>query len=397
MTFVRPQRPPPHRGLKRLLATRRRMLQIDRPETIACKPVPRSMTRLRRAQNQCIAGSSDVRCLAGGCASSREGRHRTRVARAWTQGPGDPGRMARPPFASGSSYFARPIATDNCRIDDQRSKLAKTAPLPERHSQSVRPARAHRTRFMEHPPPSDSPTRRRRPACHRAPIAGAARSPSSSLVAIAALAWYLTHRAAARRHGGAGQPAAAGGAAGRSGRCRRRRGRAAEHGRRRRPRGTADIPVMLDALGTVTPAATVTVAAAGLRRDHAGAVQRRPDGQEGPAARDDRSAAVRDGAAAGDGARQRDEAQLDAARVHARSATRRCSSRTRSRARTSTPRPRWSSSSKAPSTIDRANEGTARAEPRLHAHRRAGRRPRRPAPGRRRQLRRRRRRRTASR
>ena len=92
-------------------------------------------------------------------------------------------------------------------------------------------------------------------------------------------AWYLTHRpaeapgGAAALRGGPGRRAAAparraaggaGGGAG-GGRWRRRGAGAAEHGRRR-DRARADLPVVLDALGTVTPVGHGDGAAAGLGR-----------------------------------------------------------------------------------------------------------------------------------
>ncbi|MBC7664147.1 MAG: MdtA/MuxA family multidrug efflux RND transporter periplasmic adaptor subunit [Caulobacter sp.] len=77
------------------------------------------------------------------------------------------------------------------------------------------------------------------------------------VVGLGALAWYLTHKPAAGAGGGAGGPPGAGGPGGPGG-----------GGRRGGQNGTtvgvasvihSDIPIYVDALGTVTPSATVTV------------------------------------------------------------------------------------------------------------------------------------------
>jgi len=80
------------------------------------------------------------------------------------------------------------------------------------------------------------------------------------LAALAALAWYLTHRPAATVPGASGPPGAAGARGAGP-------GRAGASGARSAPPSTvgiatarhADIPVFIDALGTVTPVAVATV------------------------------------------------------------------------------------------------------------------------------------------
>ena len=106
------------------------------------------------------------------------------------------------------------------------------------------------------------------------------------------------------------------------------------------------LPIVIDALGTVTPLATITLKPQVGGVLHRGAVHRGPDGRQGRVAGPIDPRPTR-GLMQAQGTRVRDEAQLEAARV------------TLPRYRTllgqdsiarqdSTPRPRWSSSSRAP-------------------------------------------------
>ncbi len=135
------------------------------------------------------------------------------------------------------------------------------------------------------------------------------------------LAWHLTHRSAAGSAGGAppgaGAPEGPGGAGGPGGPG------AAGGGRRGAPATTvgvasarlADIPVLLEALGTVTPAATVTV------RPQVSGVLQQLNFREGQMVKAGQLLAQIDprpfemALMQAVGQRQRDEAQLDNARV----------------------------------------------------------------------------------
>ena len=135
-----------------------------------------------------------------------------------------------------------------------------------------------------------------------------------SLVALGSLAWYLTHQpkvAAASAAGGPGGPSGPGGPGGGPG------------GGRGAPPSTvgvavarrADIPVVIEALGTVTPAANVTV------RPQVSGVITQVLFREGQMVRRGDVLATIDpqsfqmALTQAIGARQRDEAQLEAARV----------------------------------------------------------------------------------
>jgi multidrug efflux system membrane fusion protein len=140
------------------------------------------------------------------------------------------------------------------------------------------------------------------------------------LVALAALAWWLTHRApettagprgaegAASAASGAGGPSAPGGGGGRGG-----RGGASTVGFAVAVR--ADLPVVLDALGTVTPVVTVTV------RPQVSGVITQVLFTEGQLVTKGQLLAVIDprpfeiALQQATGARQRDEAQLENAKV----------------------------------------------------------------------------------
>ena len=186
----------------------------------------------------------------------------------------------------------------------------------------------------------------------------------AALVASAALAWYLTHRPAEAPGGGAfaggagaassgasgERPADRGGARGRAPAAAARAGGGGRGGARRPRRAPstvgvataarADLPVVLDALGTVTPVTTVTV------RPQVSGVITQVLFTEGQIVKkgqllvtiDPRSFEIALQQAIG--ARQRDEAQLDSARRAAAALSDAAGGRTRSRARTSTPRPR---------------------------------------------------------
>ena len=169
---------------------------------------------------------------------------------------------------------------------------------------------------MEHPPPS-SPTT----AATGTAGAGPRRSRWSGkviavvgLAALAGLAWYLTHRAPAPATGGFGP-----------------RGTSGARGAPPSTVGVAtasraDIPVIIEALGTVVSAASVTVHAAGLGRGHPGALQGRPDRAEGRGARDHRPEAVRDGARPGEWRALARRSRSSMRRACCWSATGRCSS-----------------------------------------------------------------------
>jgi hypothetical protein len=115
----------------------------------------------------------------------------------------------------------------------------------------------------------------------------------AALIALAALAWWLTHRAPEapvgaggrgigrrpRRRGGSGALAAPAARRALAAAAARRRARSAL-----RPATRADLPIVLDALGTGHRRRQRHRAAAGLGTDHAGALQRRADRQEGTAA-----------------------------------------------------------------------------------------------------------------
>jgi membrane fusion protein, multidrug efflux system len=157
---------------------------------------------------------------------------------------------------------------------------------------------------MDAQPPKPNLTTQPPPRSRRARLIGAA----VALVAMAALgglAWYLTHPAAGA---GAGGPGAAGGPGG---------------GRRGAPPSTvgvatasvADVPVLLDALGTVTAAATVTV------RPQVSGVLQKILFSEGQIVKAGQVLAQIDprqfelALLQASGQRQRDEAQLDNARL----------------------------------------------------------------------------------
>ncbi|MEN3278624.1 MAG: rane fusion protein multidrug efflux system [Massilia sp.] len=138
-----------------------------------------------------------------------------------------------------------------------------------------------------------------------------------AMAALAALAWYLTHRTPQ----GAGGPGAAGAAAG--ARPGGGPGPGGGGGRRGAPATTVgvataeqvDIPVTLDALGTVTPAAVATV------RPQVSGVLQKINFTEGQLVRAGQVLATIDPRPAeiallqATGQRQRDEAQLESARV----------------------------------------------------------------------------------
>ena len=186
----------------------------------------------------------------------------------------------------------------------------------------------------------------------------------AALVALGALAWWLTHRPAERPGGGAaGGSAPASGASGAGGRAQSGGdgrpgaggpgGPGGPGGRGAAPSTVgvatatkANLPVVLDALGTVTPVVTATV------RPQVSGVITQVLFTEGQIVKKGQLLVTIDprpfeiALQQAIGARQRDEAQLESARSSS-AATRRCSARTRSRARTSTRRPRSPSSSRA--------------------------------------------------
>ncbi|WP_313705135.1 efflux RND transporter periplasmic adaptor subunit [Massilia sp.] len=141
-----------------------------------------------------------------------------------------------------------------------------------------------------------------------------------AMAALGALAWYLTHRAPA----GAGGPGAAGAAGGRPGAAAgSAAGGPGRGGGRGMPATTvgvataeqADIPVMFDALGTVVPAAVATV-----RPQVSGVLQKIhfTEGQQVKAGQvlatiDPRTFEI--SVLQATGQRQRDEAQLESARL----------------------------------------------------------------------------------
>lgn len=143
-----------------------------------------------------------------------------------------------------------------------------------------------------------------------------------AMVALAALAWYLTHRAPAQ---GAGGPAAAAGARGGAGAGAGGGGGGpgGGGGRRGAPATTVgvataeqvDIPVTLEALGTVTPAAVATV------RPQVAGVLQKINFTEGQIVRAGQVLATIDPRQSeiallqATGQRQRDEAQLENARL----------------------------------------------------------------------------------
>lgn len=132
-----------------------------------------------------------------------------------------------------------------------------------------------------------------------------------AMVALGALAWYLTHRPAGPGPGGpgaaAGGPPGAGGPGGRGGRGATTVGVATVE--------TADIPVMLDALGTVTAAATATV------RPQVSGILQKIHFAEGQVVKQGQVMATIDprpfemALLQASGNRQRNQAQLEAARV----------------------------------------------------------------------------------
>jgi len=78
---------------------------------------------------------------------------------------------------------------------------------------------------------------------------------------------------------------------------------------------SGDINVTLNALGTVTPLATATVASAGRRHAGQAELHRRPDGQGGRHPGPDRSAPLSGGADQARGQLARDSATLANAKV----------------------------------------------------------------------------------
>ena len=225
--------------------------------------------------------------------------------------------------------------------------LAFAAPLQTPACDPIRPT----TILRPLPPP---PARRRR----RAGAGSARSSPSSALIGLGRA--RLVPDAPAGRAGAAGRSRRVGGRLGRV-----RRGGGGPGGPGGGPAAAAaaaaapstvgvaaatraDLPVVLDALGTVTPAGHRHGAAAGLGR----AARRccSPKARWSRRASCSRRIDPRPFEMAlqqAHGARLRDEAQLEAARVTLAALPHAAAARTRSRARTSTPRPRWSSSSKA--------------------------------------------------
>ncbi|MEO7057489.1 MAG: efflux RND transporter periplasmic adaptor subunit [Caldimonas sp.] len=143
------------------------------------------------------------------------------------------------------------------------------------------------------------------------------------LVALAALAWWLTHRApesAAGARGAAGSASAASGAGGAGATAGGAGGRGGRGGAGASTVGfavvvRANLPVVLDALGTVTPAVTVTV------RPQVSGVIRQVLFTEGQLVTKGQLLAVIDprpfeiALQQAVGARQRDEAQLENAKV----------------------------------------------------------------------------------
>ncbi|MBQ5939021.1 efflux RND transporter periplasmic adaptor subunit [Massilia sp. AB1] len=170
----------------------------------------------------------------------------------------------------------------------------------------------------------EPPTTTRTPLTHGAPPTAKPRRARIvgtviavlAMVGLAALAWYLTHRPAGNPAGG---PAAAGAAPG-----ARAAGPGGGGGRGRGGPATtvgvataeqADIPVTLDALGTVVPAATATV------RPQVSGVIQKIHFTEGQLVKEGQVLATIDPRSfemalmQARGQRQRDEAQLESARV----------------------------------------------------------------------------------
>jgi len=177
-----------------------------------------------------------------------------------------------------------------------------------------------------------SPTDARPPAPPRPPLSAGRRALGAiiavaALVVLAALAWYLTHRppeaaggvgsAFAAASGASGAERGGGGGGGGAG------GPGGGRGGRGAPPSTvgvavathADLPVVLDALGTVTPVVTVTV------RPQVSGVITQVLYSEGQIVKKGQLLATIDPRSfeialqQAIGARQRDEAQLDSARV----------------------------------------------------------------------------------
>jgi len=135
-----------------------------------------------------------------------------------------------------------------------------------------------------------------------------------AMVGLAALAWHLVHQQPQAGPGGAGMPGAGGPGAGRGGPGGGRGGMPATTvgvGKAER----ADIPIVLDALGTVTPAAVATV------RPQIGGVLQKILFTEGQLVKQGQVLATIDPRPAqmallqATGQRQRDEAQLETAKV----------------------------------------------------------------------------------
>ncbi len=174
----------------------------------------------------------------------------------------------------------------------------------------------------------EPPTTTRTPLTHGSPGAPPASRPRRArivgtviavlaMVGLAALAWYLTHRPAGNPAGG---PAAAGAAPGARGGARPGGGGGRGRGGPATTVGVAtavqaDIPVTLDALGTVVPAATATV------RPQVSGVIQKIHFTEGQLVKEGQVLATIDprpfemALMQARGQRQRDEAQLDSARV----------------------------------------------------------------------------------
>lgn len=158
-------------------------------------------------------------------------------------------------------------------------------------------------------PAPDAPPRSPRPRHRRLGSAVAV----LLLLALAALAWYLTHRPAAGLGGMAGGPRNERAATSPRGTPGGRFGGATTVGVASAER--TDLPVWLEALGTVTPAATVTV------KPQVSGVLQQVLYREGQVVRKGEVLAVIDPASfkialmQAEGQRQRDEAQLDNARL----------------------------------------------------------------------------------
>ena len=123
---------------------------------------------------------------------------------------------------------------------------------------------------------------------------------------------------------------------------------------------TGDVPITINALGTVTPLATVTVHPQVNRPADQDRLRRRPDGQGGRPAGADRSASVPGGARSGRGSAANATRPCSPMRGSTWRATRRCWRRTRCPIRPTPPRSRRCAQDEATVASDQAAVEAAR-------------------------------------